>query len=318
MNIKKLTFLLYLVGILSFSQETLPIYSDYLTDNFYLLHPASAGISDIAKLRITARKQWSEFDNSPQLQTASFHMHLGESESAIGAIIFNDKVGHFSKTGLQMTYAYHIPLDYRELNQLSFGISLNLLQNSLDGRDFILQDSDIDKQLMHYFYFNSDVGFGYRYKGLFAFYTVKNLLLSKRNIIKINNIGNNLRSHLLNIGYHFNQGNSEKTKFEPSILLHYREKTKESFMDLNLRTFIPINNSELWFGLSYRKGLDQNSIDNANYFTPFLGIKFSDYVVSYTYSKQLNNILFSNGSFHQITLGYNFRIRKYRTASWDL
>ena len=33
------------------SQETLPIYSDYLSDNVYLVHPSAAGIGNTGKLR---------------------------------------------------------------------------------------------------------------------------------------------------------------------------------------------------------------------------------------------------------------------------
>ncbi len=317
---KKLLIILFftLAGIIwSNAQETLPIYSDYLTDNLILLHPASAGISDISKTRITVRKQWTDFDNTPQLQTASFHMLLGESQSAIGAVLFNDKVGHFSKTGGQLIYAYHMPLDYNEMNQFSFGLSLNFLQNSLDTRDFILPDSDIQNNRLQQAYFNINAGIAYRYKGLFSFYTIKNLLLSKRNLIS-NNETINLRSHLISLGYHFNQNKEDFIKIEPSVLLNYTEKTKESFIDTNIKVFFPTNNGELWTGLSYRRNLDNNAYENPNYITPFLGIKFKHYVIAYTYTKQLNNTIFSNGSFHQITLGYNFRIHKYRTATWDL
>ena len=31
------------------SQETLPIYSDYLSDNVYLVHPSAAGIGNTGK-----------------------------------------------------------------------------------------------------------------------------------------------------------------------------------------------------------------------------------------------------------------------------
>ena len=34
------------------SQETLPIYSDYLSDNVYLVHPSAAGIGNTGKLRL--------------------------------------------------------------------------------------------------------------------------------------------------------------------------------------------------------------------------------------------------------------------------
>ena len=32
------------------AQETLPIYSDYLSDNVYLVHPSAAGIGNTGKL----------------------------------------------------------------------------------------------------------------------------------------------------------------------------------------------------------------------------------------------------------------------------
>ena len=67
-------FLLLLVTILVFSvtktssQEGLPIYSDYLTDNYYLLYPSMAGVSNCTKVRFTGRKQWMDQDLSPNLQ----------------------------------------------------------------------------------------------------------------------------------------------------------------------------------------------------------------------------------------------------------
>ena len=53
----------------SFTQEGLPIYSDYLTDNFYLLYPSMAVASNCTKVRFTGRKQWMDQDASPNLQT---------------------------------------------------------------------------------------------------------------------------------------------------------------------------------------------------------------------------------------------------------
>ena len=53
-------FLLLLVTILVFSvtktssQEGLPIYSDYLTDNYYLLYPSMAGVSNCTKSSISS------------------------------------------------------------------------------------------------------------------------------------------------------------------------------------------------------------------------------------------------------------------------
>ena len=46
------------------AQEIIPTYSDYLTDNLYLLHPSMAGAATINKIRMTARQQWLDVDLS--------------------------------------------------------------------------------------------------------------------------------------------------------------------------------------------------------------------------------------------------------------
>ncbi|MCP1997570.1 hypothetical protein L1275_003381, partial [Flavobacterium sp. HSC-61S13] len=38
------------------------VYSDYLSDNYYLIHPSMAGAANCGKLRVTARQQWSGQD----------------------------------------------------------------------------------------------------------------------------------------------------------------------------------------------------------------------------------------------------------------
>ena len=74
------------------AQETLPIYSDYLSDNVYLVHPSAAGIGTCGKLRVTGRTQWSGVDDAPALQTLSAHTRVGEN-AGVGLILFNDN--HF-------------------------------------------------------------------------------------------------------------------------------------------------------------------------------------------------------------------------------
>lgn len=300
-----------------FSQETLPIYTDYLTDNIYLIHPTAAGISGNGKIRLTGRKQWLDYSNAPELQTMSFHMPLDES-SAIGVAFYNDKNGHFSQTGGQISYAYHLNFDDYKTDQFSFGLSLLLINNSLDGRDFNLQDSDVSPQLSSKNYFNADAGIAYRKEGFFSFYTIKNLLEIERSLFDNQFESDNLRRHLITIGYYFNENETIIVKFQPSAMLQYIEQTKETFLDVNLKAFVPFEKGEFWGGISYRKSFNNNTIESANYITPFLGLKYKNFVFSYSYAEQLNNVTFTNGGFHQITLGYNFAINKYRTATWDL
>ena len=132
----KLTFLFafILVSKSHYSQENLPIYTDYLSDNVFLVHPSAAGIGNSSKLRFTARQQWADVPNAPSLQTLSFHTKIGEeSKAGYGFVLFNDKNGFHSQKGIQGAFSYHLPLsDGRFFEQLSFGLSFTFVQNQSD------------------------------------------------------------------------------------------------------------------------------------------------------------------------------------------
>ena len=110
MNLKKyglITFIALIVNF-SFGQEGIPIYSDYLTDNYYLIHPSMAGVANCAKIRMTGRQQWFGIDDAPSLQTISANGRVGESPVGIGGVFFNDSNGYHSTVGGYATFAYHL------------------------------------------------------------------------------------------------------------------------------------------------------------------------------------------------------------------
>jgi hypothetical protein len=65
LNMKKLFIVLAVVftGQMAIAQEGVPVYLDYLTDNYYLIHPSMAGAAACGKIRGTVRQQW--FDQMP-------------------------------------------------------------------------------------------------------------------------------------------------------------------------------------------------------------------------------------------------------------
>ena len=149
------------------AQEGLPIYSDYLTDNYYLLYPSMAGVSNCGKVRLTGRKQWFDHEKAPELQTISVNTRIGDSRSAIGAIAFNDVNGYHSQSGAYLTYAHHILFSRSELDldMLSFGISAGMIQYKLDETSFLAGGFDpiiagIEQSATD---FNIDFGFSYQY-----------------------------------------------------------------------------------------------------------------------------------------------------------
>ena len=140
MSIKKLIVLFVLfVAQISFSQEGIAVYSDYLSDNYYLIHPSMAGASSCGKIRLTGRQQWFGQEDAPALQTLSFNTAVDEDgKSGIGMIAFNDKNGYHSQRGAKLTYAHHIRFSRNtvDLNQLSFGLSGAFIQSQLDETEF--------------------------------------------------------------------------------------------------------------------------------------------------------------------------------------
>src|SRR6187401_3170962 len=110
MNFKKgyLLLIIFLVSQFSF-------YSDYLTDNYYLIHPSMAGASNCAKIRLTGRQQWFGSDDSPSLNTLSFNGRISDRSGA-GIILYNDENGYHSQKGVKLSYAHHIMFSRSELD----------------------------------------------------------------------------------------------------------------------------------------------------------------------------------------------------------
>jgi type IX secretion system PorP/SprF family membrane protein len=299
----------------SFSQEGIAVYSDYLSDNYYLIHPSMAGASNCAKIRVTARKQWFEQTDAPSLQTFSFNGRIGEKSGA-GIIVFNDKNGYHSQKGLKLTYAHHIMFsrDEIDLNQLSFGISTGFIQSQLDETEF-KQSGDFDPIIdgtivQKDAYFNIDFGASYNYLDFYLHATVKNAIETRRGIYTAYE-SDNLRKYLLSSGYVF--GNKDELLWEPSLLFQLTEKTQEKSIDINLKAYKNFDFGTLWGGLSYRRSFDGAQYQsgsgiasqNLQYITPILGLNFDKFIFAYTYSDLSGAVKFDNGGYHQITLGVN-------------
>jgi type IX secretion system PorP/SprF family membrane protein len=315
----------FLLALSANAQEGMPIYSDYLTDNYYLIFPSMAGASNCAKVRVTGRQQWFGDDDAPSLLTADINGRIGESNSGLGAIVYTDKNGYHSNTGAYVTYAHHLMFSRSEvdLNMLSFGLSIGVIQYKLDETGFIDEPFDpiiagIEQSATD---FNMDFGFSYFLYNFYAHVAVKNML--KNDGVNSNENGlyiyDNPRQFLFSAGNVFQKYGSEWS-FEPSTLFIYKEATKESSIDLNAKAYKQMDFGTLWGGISYRRTLDgaefqdgtQVSSQKLQYITPLLGVDYKDFMFAYTYSYQANSVVYNNGGFHQITLGYKFGCKKER------
>ncbi len=317
MDIKKVCLVLFvLLSRVTYSQDGIPVYSDYLSDNLYLLHPSMAGAATSNQIRLTARKQWFDQNEAPNMQTLNINARVGD-RSGIGAIFFNDKNGYHSQTGGYLTYAHHIMFSRTEvdLNQLSFGLSFGLIQSRLDETQFDPLDFDpiIAGIIQSSSYFNVDAGVSYNFLNFSGHFTVKNILFQSRELNSADYESFNQRKFIISGAYAFANYGSSWT-YEPSLMYQIQERTKEQLIDVNGKVYRAMDFGKLWGGLSYRRSFDGaeylNGIEVENqklqYLTAILGVSFNKFLFAYTYSNQMGNVKFSNGSFHQITLGFDF------------
>lgn len=293
------------------AQEGIPVYSDYLTDNYYLLHPSMAGAANCDKLRLTGRKQWFDQEDAPELQTLSFNGRVGDKSGA-GIIVFNDKNGYHSQKGVKLTYAYHILFsrDEIDLNQLSFGMSAGFIQSQLDETSFTDYDPIVFGQVQKNSYVNVDFGMSYNFLNFYAHATVQGAIETRR-ALYTDFESNNLRKYLFSTGYVF--GNKDQFLWEPSVLFQLIDKTKEKLIDINIKVHKELSLGTIWGGLSYRRSFEGAqylsatgvSSQKLQYITPFLGFNYKNLMLAYTYSRVSGPILFDTGGYHQITLGMN-------------
>ncbi len=307
-----LPLLLFLLCHQLRAQEGIPVYFDYLADNYYLVYPSMAGIGQGGKLRLTARQQWFDVDEAPNLQTFNANFRVGE-RSGVGFILFNDSNGFHSQTGFKGTYAHHLQLagDFRTLNQLSFGLSTGVILSSLDESEFrsVIPDPIISGVKNTTSYFNVDLGVSYNYLEFYAHAAVLNLLGSGRDLYTAAEF-DNLRRYLLSAGYVFGRGDF---RVEPSVLFQMTDFTRERTIDINAKVYRDVGFGTIWGGLSYRRSFDgaqfqQNGSfgeQRLQLFTPIVGVNVNRFLFSYNYSYQSGDIRFADGGFHQITIGYD-------------
>ncbi|WP_432264702.1 PorP/SprF family type IX secretion system membrane protein [Autumnicola patrickiae] len=306
--------LIFIFSLQTTAQEVIPTYSDYLTDNLFLLHPSMAGAANMNQIRLTARQQWFDVENAPSLQTLSINGRVGD-KIGLGGILFNDSNGNFSKSGAYATFAYHLMFSRSnvDLNQLSFGISGGLIQHRLDQSGFTEFDPALGGSNAD-IYANMDFGVSYYYMNFYSHFAAKNLLSVKRDLFFSNAVPSNQRKYFASAGYIFEEV-SDDFSLEPSLLFQLKEATNEKAIDLNLKAYRDMNFGQFWGGLSYRNNFEgaeyaeegeelRNQL--SSYITPFVGANYNNFLVGYTFTYQLNSLVLSNNGFHQITLGYNF------------
>lgn len=303
---KKIIVFLFLLAVTSgYGQElNLPVYTQYLADNHFVISPTFAGIGDNLKIRANGLTQWVGIKDAPDNQSVYADFRIAD-RSGVGISLYNDKNGNTRQTGAKVSFAHHLILDYYSKQYLSFGISYNINTFKIDINE--LDPPSYDPSITDN-RFNSnnnfDVGALYRNKDFYLSFNASNIL--PKNIDKYRGVEPSL---LLNYqvysGYVFKSPTNSRVEYEPSVYYQLFASDKRSSTDVNIK-YRHFNKYDdyYWAGISYRFLNDQ--VFKPLNVGPMVGFKKSNFYFGYSYQVTLNQLAVFNTGTHVVTIGLDF------------
>ncbi len=323
----KILRIIAVVGLLAVMPDIwaqqFPLYSQY-TMNGFLLNPSYAGSDYYTTFGLTVREQWLSLPNAPSTYAAAFQTRiLNDSyitkstavrkkidrptkggRVGVGGYLFSDHNGIMHRTGLQLAYAYHLPIGIDQ--QLSFGLSLSAYQYFVDISGAVMPDDVQDDLLNNYdqVVYIPDANFGVSYmtRNYYAGFAMTNLF---RGALMIGNGGENGRSEL---GHYFLTGGIRLYPgvdwiIEPSIMFKSSDMVFKSFqVDLTGRVYYK---DDYWLGLSYRTG---------DAIVMLAGLKVDRFYIGYAFDFTMSEIRSYTYGTHELTVMARFgdNPRRYR------
>ena len=309
---KLIIYLLLIVITKSYGQElNLPVFTQYLADNNFVVSPTFAGIGDNLKIRANGLTQWVGIKDAPDNQSVYGDFRIAD-RTGVGLSFYNDKNGNTIQTGAKFSFAHHLILDYYSKQYLSFGISYNINNFRIDINNFARYNENTgapypttitdDRRTSNN---NFDVGVLYRNKGFFASFNANNILEKKidEDIRKAE--PNLLLNYQIYTGYVFSPTAKRYLEFEPSVYYQMFSSDRRSSTDINFK-FRKYNRYEdyFWGGISYRY-LNDQFFKPLN-IGPMFGFKKSIFYFGYAYQVTMNDLSGYNSGTHVITIGLEF------------
>ena len=126
-------------------------------------NPAVAGAGGYGTVGVSYRSMWSGIEGSPVTAMAFGSGYFSKAKVGVGGYVYSDVTGPTKRTGLQTSYAYHIPM--QKGGTFSVGLEARFQQFSIDkamvqdalGNDPVLAGAAAK--------FKGDAGLGVSYNG---------------------------------------------------------------------------------------------------------------------------------------------------------
>lgn len=291
---KKIIILISFLGFgISLFGQQIPLHSLYMMD-LSIINPAVSGRYDFTPISVNYRQQWAGFEGAPVTQYLNAHRNMGKNVG-LGLTLFNELTSPTRRTGIQVSFAYHLPVSEGGSEKLSFGLAPVLFQHYLNSEGLTTHEPNDPAVVAGY---NNqlcpDVNFGVMYGKDDSYYvglSVFNMLQISRNLFDMmDDVDNPIyRTYYLTGGYNFPV--SESVRLEPSALVQYQEAAPFQF-DLNLKAEY---NRMFGLGISYRY------LDAMVYMAFF---SYSDFRIAYSYDMTMSDMKHYAAGTHEFHLSY--------------
>ncbi|MGZ5262997.1 MAG: PorP/SprF family type IX secretion system membrane protein [Kaistella sp.] len=286
------------------SQETLPYYQQYLLEGDFLFNPALYGKTDDVVLNLNYQKQFSQFAESPNVQSIGLHANVFDRVGA-GISFFRDQNGPVSSNGISGGASYFIPIDddgERE-SQFSFGTNVNFYNMNIDLAKLNPQDpgdptlaSDTNSLFLVY----ANLGMAVTYRKIFAGVSVNDIALTN-DIPIVNGIEPEPTKIILNAGYDYYL--NEQFFVTPSLLMNFNTNSSR-ITDMNLMATVLGDENSFSAGASFRTA--RNKFGNQNLgISPIIKATVGNLFFGATYNFGLSDIQQFAGSSFMLSVGYN-------------
>lgn len=173
--------IVFMLAVKANAQEQYIFNQSQVAFNPFLYNPAMAGLKGYGNVSLSVRQNFKKIDGSPRTQILSFHNRYStvkggarrmgynteSSNIGYGVYFYNDVEGPFRNQGLAASFTYHIALNRKGTEQISFGIGPTLTYSSINTNNLDVYDDP-------YLLFSNwkgaspDAQFGIQYKGQYG------------------------------------------------------------------------------------------------------------------------------------------------------
>ena len=285
-------------------QETLPYYQQYLLDGDFLYNPALYGKTDDVVLNLNYQKQFSQFAESPNVQSIGLHANVFDRVGA-GLTFFRDQNGPVSSNGIGAGASYFIPIDDdgERKSQFSFGTNVNFYNMNIDLAKLNPQDpgdptlaSDTNSLFLVY----ANLGMAVTFRNFFAGVSVNDIALTN-DIPIVNGIEPEPTKFILNAGYDYYL--TEQFYVSPSVMMNFNTNSSR-ITDMNLMATILGEENSFSAGASFRTSKNQFGSQNLG-ISPILKATVNNFFFGASYNFGLSDIQQYAGSSFMLSVGYN-------------